>query len=143
MEWIEYNWAAVESLTLIIWVFIRLQTMKRSRKYVTWMIFNFNTYCSCMLFHGAFWIKSLTTTFEKGYINCCPEMFSVLSKRNYIKLCWMQAWCLSYRGRRRKKKASFLPPPPNMDNLYNFLLNAKNVDLSGIQNDSLSKILLK
>ena len=37
-----------------------------------------------------------------------------------------------------------LPPPlpANLDNLYNFF-NAKNVDLSDIQNISLSKILLK
>ena len=34
-------------------------------------------------------------------------------------------------------------PPPNLDNLYNFFLNAKNDDLGYIQNDSLSKILLK
>ena len=33
-------------------------------------------------------------------------------------------------------------PPPNLDNLYHFF-NAKNVDISDIQNDSLSKILLK
>ena len=25
------------------------------------------------------------------------------------------------------------PPPPNLGNLYHFFLNAKNVDLSGIQ----------
>ena len=34
-------------------------------------------------------------------------------------------------------------PPPNLDNLYNLFLNAKNVDFSDIQNDSLFKILLK
>ena len=28
---------------------------------------------------------------------------------------------------------SLPPPPPNLGNLYHFFLNAKNVDLSGIQ----------
>ena len=51
-------------------------------------------------------------------------------------------------GFTKKKVARFLdfvrisPPLPNLDNLYNFF-NTKNVDLSDIQNDSLSKILLK
>ena len=37
---------------------------------------------------------------------------------------------------------NYLPPSPNSGNLYNFS-NAKNVDLSGIQNNSLPKILNK
>ena len=57
---------------------------------------------------------------------------------------------LTVKGKGHKKAAVLLdfcpnylplPPPPNLDNLYNFL-NAKNVDLSDIYNESLSKILL-
>ena len=57
-----------------------------------------------------------------------------------------------YKGWFHEKKLLFfwilskLTPPPhrlNLDNLYHFFFNAKNVDLSNIQNDSLSKILLK
>ena len=41
-----------------------------------------------------------------------------------------------------KRAATFFREPfPNLENLL--YLNAKNVDLSDIQNDSLSKILLK
>ena len=35
------------------------------------------------------------------------------------------------------------PPSPQFGKLIQFFLNAKNTDLSNIQNDSLSKILLK
>ena len=55
-----------------------------------------------------------------------------------------------FKGRSHEEKLLFfwilskLPPPPSpqFEQLYIFL-NAKNVDLSHIQNDLLSKILLK
>ena len=39
--------------------------------------------------------------------------------------------------------SNYLPPSPQFGLLVQHFLNAKNVDLSDIQNDSLSKILLK
>ena len=51
---------------------------------------------------------------------------------------------LAHQGRSHEKKLLFFwilskLPPPNLDKLHNFFLNAKNVDLSDIQKDSLGK----
>ena len=64
--------------------------------------------------------------------------------QNVVQMCW--SW-----GRFTKKKLLFfwilskLPPPPfpQFGQLVQLFLNAKNVDLNDIQNDSLSKICLK
>ena len=55
----------------------------------------------------------------------------------------LQIWARRppFKGRPHLEKNVFFralfelspPPPPNLGNLYHFFLNAKNVDLSGIQ----------
>ena len=63
----------------------------------------------------------------------------------------MHVHCAMIYGMASRKKScsSFglcpnnLPPSPQFGQLVQLFLNAKNVDLGNIQNDSLSKILLK
>ena len=107
----------------MVWIYARfiqlwysIQTMKKVRVWYKW---------PSLLLNTMFYLKISQWGSNCNTWNSCLGQVSREKKLLFF-------WILSK-----------LPPPfPNLDNLYNFL-NAKNVDLSDIQNDSLSKILLK